>query len=190
MLRKGEAPQGEHTKMTSRRRVRRAFTLVEMVMVVMIVGMISSMAIPRISRGAAGAADVTLAADLTVVRKAILHFAAEHHGAFPGPSAVRFATNLTQYSDASGQVSQSRSASHPFGPYLHAIPPCPIGPNAGSRTVLIDSANSPPKADTDTGDGWVYNPNTGEFYANVAGVAQHGTTLDIKIDGAQALEIE
>jgi len=56
--------------------------------------------------------------------------------------------------------------------------------------VLIDSVNSPPEADTGTGDGWVYNPNTGEFYANLAGIAQHGTTLAAKVDGAQALEVE
>lgn len=163
--------------MRQRRRRRRAFTLVEMVMVVMIIGMISSMAIPRISRGASGAADVTLAGDLMVVRKAILHFAAEHNGTFPGPSSARFATNLTQYSDGDGQVSQSKSASYVYGPYLHAIPRCPVGPNVGSNKVRIDAVNSPPKTDVDSGDGWVYNPNTGEFYANIPGVPQVGITL-------------
>ena len=151
-------------------------------MVVMIIGMISSMAIPRISRGASGAADVTLAADLTVVRKAILYFAAEHNGAFPGPTGARFAAGLTQYSDATGQASVSRSAAYPFGPYLEAIPPCPVGPNRGDRKVLIDAVNSPPAANSDTGDGWVYNPNTGEFYANVGGVAQQGVTLISALD--------
>src|SRR5262245_39613667 len=104
MLCPAQSGPGAKTEMRHRRRRRRAFTLVELVMVVMIICMISSMAIPRLSRGATAAADVTLAGDLTVVRKAILYYAAEHNGAFP--SAARFATNLTQYSDASGQVSQ------------------------------------------------------------------------------------
>lgn len=166
--------------MRIRRRKRRAFTLVEMVMVVMIIGMISSMAIPRISRGASAAADATLAADLTVVRKAILYFAAEHNGAFPGPNSARFTTGLTQYSDAAGQGSVTRTTTYLYGPYLQAIPPCPIGPNRGSSKVLIDATNSPPRTDVSSGDGWVYNPNTGEFFANINGVAQHGVTLVAK----------
>src|SRR5262245_17763180 len=175
--------------MRNRRRQRRAFTLVELVMVVMIVGMLSSMAIPRISRGATAAGDATLAADLTVVRKAILYFAAEHNGDFPGPSAARFTAGMTQYSNGAGSTSVTRSAAFPYGPYLQDVPRCPVGPNMGSNKVLIDAVNSPPKTDLSTGDGWVYNPNTGEFYANLPGVVQHGTTL-VTADGfgGQALE--
>lgn len=160
-------------------------------MVVMIIGMVSSMAIPRISRGATGASDAALAADLTIVRKAILFFAAEHNGEFPGPNAARFAAHLTQYSNSASQSSVARSAAFPFGPYLHAIPRCPVGPNAGSTGVLIDAVNSPPRADVASGDGWVYNPNTGEFYANAPGIAQHGTILTDVVGGAQqALELD
>jgi prepilin-type N-terminal cleavage/methylation domain-containing protein len=191
MLGRVRAFRGERNVMRNRRRQRRAFTLVEMVMVVMIIGMISSMAIPRITRGSTAASDAALAADLTIVRKAILFYAAEHNGEFPGPSAGRFSAHLTQFSNASGQSSVSRSAAYPLGPYLNSIPRCPVGPNAGNTGVLVDAANSPPQADVTTGDGWLYNPNTGEFYANVPGIAQHGTIIVGKVGGAQqALEVD
>nr|HPM24715.1 hypothetical protein [Phycisphaerae bacterium] len=53
--------------------------------------------------------------------------------------------------------------------YLLTVPPCPVGENAGKTTaanVLIDSTNSPPVPVTTGGEGWVYNPNTGEFLPN------------------------
>lgn len=162
---------------TGHLRRRRAFSLVEMVMVITIIGMISSMAIPRISRGASGASDASLAGDLAVVRRALNMYWAEHNCNFPGPNSARFIAQMTQYSDGQGNTSPSRSTTFVFGPYLLRVPTCPIGENAGSATILIDAANSPPKADPSTRDGWVYNPTTGEFYANTASRSQAGVTL-------------
>lgn len=147
-------------------------------MVVTIIGMISSMAIPRISKGATGASDASLAGNLVVIRKAINFYAAEHNGDFPGPNAVRFVNHMTNFTDAAGNLSPSRSAIFRYGPYLVRIPPCPVGENAGDDRVLIDPANSPPKANPSSGRGWIYNPVTGEFYANTGTKPQGGVTLD------------
>lgn len=146
-------------------------------MVVMIVGMLSSMAIPRLSRGSVAAADATLSGTLRTVRTAILLYSAEHQGRFPGPTKLRAREQFLTYSNKLGQTSLTPSGTAPFGPYLANIPACPVGPNKGSTGLLIDSVNSPPRADTTTGDGWVYNPNSGEFYANVPGLSQFGVTL-------------
>lgn len=170
------------------RRLSRAFTLVEVVMVVMILGMISSMAIPRLSRGSEAAASAALGGDLAVVRKAILFYAAEHGGVFPGTTEARFIAHLTQYTNASGSVtSTTPGTTTPYGPYLHRVPPCPVGPKVGKTGVLIDAVNSPPRANAAADAGWVYNPNTGEFYANAAGIPQAGATLNA---GGEVLDAE
>ena len=64
------------------------------------------------------------------------------------------------------------------------IPACPVGPYAGSKRVHIDAANSPPEANGSINAGWLYNPNTGEFFANDNTVKQYGITLPgVNFDG-------
>lgn len=163
-----------------RRRNYRAFTLVEMLMVVMIVGMLSSMAIPRIAQGSRSASKATLGADLAVARKAIILYAAEHGGNFPGLTADEVVNQLTAYTSATGDTAKNRGGAYIYGPYLAAIPACPVGPNTGNADILIDDQNSPPAANTDEPEGWVYNPRTGEFYANVGTYDQGGVTINDK----------
>lgn len=154
-----------------------AFTLVELIIVIVILGMIASIAIPRLSKAGTEAPDAALETDLRIVRSAILRYAVEHRNNFPGPTAIDFVKQLTAYTDADGVANRTRTPRYRFGPYLVAIPPCPVGPNKGSSDVLIDASNSPPKPNTGSGAGWIYNPNTGEFYANVGGVDQAGVVL-------------
>lgn len=154
--------------MRSRSKAVSGFSLVELVVVIVIIGILAAIAIPRLSRGAGGAADSALAANLATVRSAISLYASEHRTVFPGPDATGFVDKLTKFSDAGGTTSATKTASCIYGPYLFAIPPCPVGENAGSATVLIDATNSPPQVVTTGGEGWVYNPNTGEFIANTS----------------------
>lgn len=146
-------------------------------MVVMIIGMVASMAVPRFAQGSRSASAATLEADLIVIRKALILYAAEHGGEFPGPDGKSAADQLTKYSSGSGATSGVLGAAYEFGPYLNSLPPCPVGPNTGSAEILIDDQNSPPVAKTAGGEGWLYNPRTGEFYANVGGVEQGGAVL-------------
>jgi len=150
--------------MKARSRTQRgAFSLVELVVVIVIIGIIAAMAIPRLSRGTAGAGDSALAGDLAIVRNAINLYSAEHNGAYP--TQAKFTEQLTQYTSLTGAESATRDAAHPYGPYLVAIPPCPVGDQTDPTAVAFDAANSPPSVTADTG-GWIYNPNTGEFLAN------------------------
>lgn len=150
-----------------------AFTLVELVVVIVIIGILAAIAIPRLSRGSGGASSAALAANLATVRNAIALYAAEHNNAFPGPDAAGFVDKLTKFSSVSGETSGTRTAVFKFGPYLTAIPPCPVGENAGSATVLI-STTSPPTPNPSGGQGWVYNPTTGEFLANTTQIDDAG----------------
>jgi general secretion pathway protein G len=147
------------------------FSLIELVIVVVIIGIIAAIAIPRLSRGSAGAADSALAGNLAVLRSAIDLYATEHGGSYP--SVGTFESQLTQYTDASGSFSASKSATAIYGPYLRKVPPLPIGPVSytGTTTVLDGSTGTPGAA----AGGWFYNPTTGDIKANLAD-AQVDTT--------------
>jgi prepilin-type N-terminal cleavage/methylation domain-containing protein len=145
---------------------RRGLSLVELVIVVVIIGMIASMAIPRLSRGATGASEAALVGNLNVIRNALLRYAVEHKNTFPGPDAKTVVSQLTQYSDRSGGTSTTKVGAFVYGPYLLAIPPGTIGPKSDSNGICIDDLNSPPQYNAGSDAGWVYNPNTGEFYPN------------------------
>ena len=145
--------------------LRAAFTLIELIVVIVIIGILAAMAIPRMSRGAAGAAQTALVGDLAVIRNAINMFAQEHQGRFPPGDDEDLKDLLTMYTDEAGtSVSAVKNATHKFGPYLVRIPSCPVLTGPGRAAITVDTVNSPPLVGG--GDGWVYNPNTGEFIAN------------------------
>ena len=142
----------------------KAFSLVELVVVIVIIGIIAAMAIPRLSRGTAGAGDSALAGNLATIRNAINLYAAEHNNQYP--TQAKFTEQLTQFTSVAGAESASRDSAHPFGPYLMAIPPCPVGSQADPTALAFDTGTTAiPAPSADTG-GWIYNPNTGEFRAN------------------------
>ena len=150
------------------------FSLVELVVVIVIIGIIAAMAIPRLSRGSAGASDSSLMGNLAIVRSAINLYAAEHNNVFPSGTAAEVAQKLTMYSSAAGATNATKSSTFKYGPYLVSIPPCPVGNPSAATTILIDTTNSPPSVDTSNGEGWVYNPNTGEFLANSTATDESG----------------
>lgn len=154
------------------------FSLVELVVVIVIIGILAAIAVPRLSRGSAGAGTAALQANLSLVRNAINMYAAEHNNDFPGDTAADFVAQLTQFTDAKGNVSATRDDDHPFGPYLLSVPACPVGENSGSADVLVDATNSPPDVVTTGGEGWVYNPNTGDIRANSTQTDDTGTAFN------------
>jgi general secretion pathway protein G len=154
--------------MTVCRGKRRGFSLVELVVVIVIIGILAAIAIPRLSRGSTGASQSSVSANLATVRNAITLYATEHKNVFPGPDAAGFVDKLTKYTDIDGNTNASKTTVFKFGPYLLTMPPCPVGENAGkagAATVLV-VATSPPVPAPATGEGWVYNKDTGEFLPN------------------------
>ncbi|MBN2447264.1 MAG: prepilin-type N-terminal cleavage/methylation domain-containing protein [Phycisphaerae bacterium] len=160
--------------MISKHERRHGFSLVELVVVIVIIGILAAMAIPRLSRGSAGASDAALGGDLAIVRNAINLYAAEHNTKFPGHGGGDMVDHLTMYTDISGNTNASKTSTYKYGPYLLAIPACPVENPSKPTDVLIDSTNSPPTVVTTGGEGWVYNPNTGEFLANSTATDENG----------------
>jgi len=156
---------------------RSGFSLVELVVVIVIIGIIAAMAIPRLSRGTAGAADAALVGNLSIVRNAINLYSAEHRNKFPGHDSGDMIDHLTLYSSIAGATAATKDATFKYGPYLIAIPPCPVGSPTDPDGVLVDG-DSPPTVNTAGGEGWVYNPTTGEFIANTTSTNEDGVAYN------------
>jgi prepilin-type N-terminal cleavage/methylation domain-containing protein len=150
--------------MSGNRNTRHGFSLIELVIVVVIIGIIAAIAIPRLSRGSAGAADSALSGNLAVLRNAIDLYATEHGGSYP--AVATFEAQLTQFTDAAGTPSATKTSTAIYGPYLRKVPPLPVGGTGykNSTTVLDGSSGSPGAA----AGGWFYHPTTGEIKANLA----------------------
>jgi len=162
------------------------FSLVELVIVVMILGILASMAVPRLSRGATGADEVALRGNLRVLRDAILLYAAEHGGAYPGYHKTDgkqngdgheedFYAQLLECSSATGMTG-SCSPPHIFGPYLRETPRLNVGKNADEKANEVKFKTEAPLQEHE-GDktGWIYNPKTGEIIANTEDADSQGT---------------
>ncbi len=152
--------QVQATRKVSRPQTK-GFSLIELVIVVVIIGIIGAIAVPRMSRGAKGASDSAVTANLTVLRNALDLYATEHGGSYPLYANMPDA--LTGYTDAQGNTSTSKDATHIYGPYIRAIPKLPVGANKGLATFT----NTAPGA-TAQAAGWYYNESTGEVKANCA----------------------
>jgi len=159
--------------MNGTKRKRSGFSLIELVIVVVIIGIIAAIAIPRMSRGSQGAADNALAGDVSVWRSALDLYQAEHGGVYPKDNTT-ILNQLTQYTDASGNVSSTKDTTHVYGPYLRAVPPLPVSDPSGvqstpkgSSTIGATAAGGPPSAIVSGSYGWLYDgagnvyPNTG-----------------------------
>lgn len=161
------------------------FSLVELVIVIVIIGIVAAIAVPRISRGAKGAIESAVRGDVAALRAAVDLYAAEHNGVFPGKNtnagvagtgvAADCVAQLTLFSDIDGTTGAFNAGTGiVYGPYLrNGMPALPIGANTGNKDVLFGAA-SPPAVSEGTGEGWVYNQNTGEIRANTIATDEAG----------------
>ena len=140
---------------TSRCTHTRGFSLLELVIAVAIIAIIAAIGIPRLSRGTRGAADSALSGNLAMLRNAIDIYAAEHTGTYP--TAANIGNQLTQYTDASGNVNATKTTTYIYGPYVRSVPPLPVGAKKGSTGIAAADANDV---------GWIYTESTGSIRAN------------------------
>lgn len=125
-----------------RNKNRSGFTLVELVIVVLVLGIITAVAAPRMFDTAGDARISATRQSLSVLRSAIELSRAEN-GAYP---ADPLQTTLLPFLQGSFSAPQ-------------------VGTNADDATVLASSAD-PLVAVTAGGEGWIYNPTTGEIRVN------------------------
>ncbi len=150
---------------------RKGFSLVELVIVIVILAVISAIALPRISRGAKGADEASLGQNLAILRSAVEMYSAEHGGSYPGTKGDgvnmadtegAFKSQLLQYSNKNGAVNATKTGAFIFGPYLHRIPPVPVGTNVGKDTVTVAAVDPVVGGAV----GWVYSTTSGAIIAN------------------------
>jgi len=161
------------------RRRNSGFTLVEILIVVVILGILASIVIPQFSNASAQARENTLKDELRYLRTQITVFAAQHRDKPPGfpdgdtstcPSNdTAFVEQMTMFTDEACEVSNSKTSTHKYGPYLSRIPVNPINGNA---SILITITDMTPNS-TD-GHGWIYNPDTRQITANLVGTDSSG----------------
>jgi prepilin-type N-terminal cleavage/methylation domain-containing protein len=133
----------------------RAFTLVEILIVVIILGILATIIIGLFQNGTKDAAAASLKDNLRNMRSQLELYVAQH-GSYP--ALADFEQQMTQYTDADGGVSATRTTTHVYGPYIISMPVLPVGVNKGSTTVTGLTYTA--------GFGWAYEPTSGVFKAN------------------------
>jgi len=123
--------------------------------VVAIIAILAAIGIPRMSRGSKGANNSAVHGDLAVLRNAIDLYAAEHGGSFPTAGSIN--DQLTKYTNVDGGVSDTKTTTHIYGPYLRGIPPLPVGAKKNNKKIATSDANDV---------GWIYVEASGKISPN------------------------
>ncbi len=130
---------------------RKGFTLVEILIVVIILGILAAVVIPQFTEASNDARAAALDSDLQTVRSQIELWKIQHLDALPGNvNGVSMQDQLTGKTDQDGTL----NANGAFGPYLQQFP---TNPYTGTNTVGAAAA---------AGQGWIYDPATGDFSAD------------------------
>lgn len=107
------------------------FTLIELLIVIIVLGVLAMAIIPQMSDISADAKTSTCQTTLAGMRSAVELYYVQHGNVYPGAviigeltSAQSFVAQLTQYTNAAGGVSVSKTAEYKYGPYIKGEP-CP-----------------------------------------------------------------
>lgn len=170
----GNTPQ--RRDMTARRPAagqsfRRAFTVIEILIVVVILGILATVVIPKLSNASQVTAENTLKEDLRYMRTQIQVFRFQHNENMPGRSgegydADVFRQQMTMPTDIVGNAGSPNDPDFPYGPYLRRIPTNPL--NNKATVQIVDGYGEMPEADSS--HGWMYQPETNTFIADMPGV--------------------
>lgn len=146
----------------------RAFTLIEILIVVVILGILAAIVVVNVASAATQTREVVLKTLLDQMHEQIETFR-QRHSMPPGidpdtgsPSETAFVGQMTRYLDVAGRTSDTKTGAYVYGPYLAQMPTNPT--NGKASVLMVDDGEPLPAADNSTG--WIYKPETGQFYAN------------------------
>lgn len=145
-------------------RSRRAgFTLIEVLIVVVIMAILAATIIPQFSASTKDAKDSTLRFNLQTVQSQVEMYKVQHTGLIPAVSNNTI-PNLTGATSNLGNLSTTGNpdATHPFGPYMSAIPSNPY--NNLATVKGISTGVAPTAGDNTTG--WIFDTSVGKIYPN------------------------
>jgi prepilin-type N-terminal cleavage/methylation domain-containing protein len=158
----------------------KAFTLVEILIVVVILGILAAIVIPAMASCTGYAKDSALAQDLTMFKRMVLVYKAQHLETSPGypdgdktqtPTEEAMLAQVTSASNISGQTALVNSAEYKYGPYMEKLPQNPFN---GLRTVYVLGNSEDFPASADDSYGWAYKPATQEVRPYNSGTDQTG----------------
>lgn len=147
-----------------------AFTLVEVLIVVVILAILATVVIPKLSNASTTAAENTLKEDLRYMRTQIQVYRFQHMEVMPGRNggsydADSFRAHMTMATNINGESAAPGTAGYPYGPYLRTIPANPLN-NLATVQVITGLGELPAP---DGSHGWMYQPDTNTFVADVDG---------------------
>lgn len=147
---------------STKRFVKKGFTLVEILIVVVILGILAAIVIPQFTSASESAKGSSLQSQLQTIRSQLELYQVQHNGNYP--TVAQMWGNLTGKTDVAGAVSAAADA---FGPYLQQAPKNPF-----TNKAVVG---------TDGTADWSYNATTGVILPVVT--AAQATTLGLTTVG-------
>lgn len=157
------------------------FSLVEILIVVVIIGILAAIAVPKFANASQSARENTVKRNLQLVRTQLGVYRTHHQDVWPGypggdtaqtPTEAEAADQLMKFTDGQGFTSAVQTDTFRYGPYVTGLPENALN---GKVTWKILGPSDPIVADGLTG--WLYQPSTGAFRANVVGNDSAGKSI-------------
>jgi general secretion pathway protein G len=149
------------------------FTLVEILIVVIILGILAAIVIPQFTEASNDARVSASISDLQTVRSQIELYKVQHLDAKPGSIVAadgsvtwtieNFKVQLMGKTDKLGNPSVAAGA---LGPYLQKFPANPFSTTEALSVAVVEVAADPTDTVVASGEGWWFNPTTGNFGVN------------------------
>jgi prepilin-type N-terminal cleavage/methylation domain-containing protein len=153
------------------RRVRGAFTLIEVLMVVTALTIIAGVVVPQVTTVMDDARHAALLKDLREFTFAIERYRMDHNGLPPDLIQDEKLIQLMQTTDADGNVGVG--SQYGYGPYLLTVPR-----NSLNKVTRVFRENSAPPSSLSSRVGWIYHPPTGQMWAGLYDQPVDMATID------------